>query len=143
MYNVIGMRKIRGFTLLELLITIGVVAILSATLYSIGPSSRQYARDARRKSDLEQVRSALELYRNSNSDYPVSLPTLVPGFIQSVPTDSVSGRNYYYNRPTATTYYLCSSLEKWTGPTPTPQPGCTTANSCGTGIGCNYRTLQP
>src|SRR3989344_2034594 len=138
MYNVIGMYS-KGFTLIELLITIVLVAVVMGGILSVlGQGSRQYARDARRKSDLEQIRSSLELYRNSNSAYPVSLPTLAPSYIQSVPADSVSGRNYYYNRPTTTTYYLCSSLERWTGVTPTPEPGCTTANSCGTGVGCNY-----
>lgn len=149
MYNVSGMRRIsRGFTLIELLVSIAVIAIVSAAvLAAMGPSSRQFARDAERKAELEQLRGALELYRNSNISYvsgsgniSTALSSLAPSYIQSLPTDPTSGRNYYYNRTAATTYVLCASLEKWTGPSPTAPPNCVSA-SCGTG--CNYQLVQP
>ena len=152
MYNVIGMWVIKkGFTLIELLVTIGVLSVLAAAIISLtGPGPRQYARDTKRKADLEQIRSALELYRNSNTSYIVSttgapvptiLPTLVPSYIQSLPPDPTSGRQYYYSG-TATTYNLCASLEKWTGLTPTPEAGCINPPAnCGTG--CNYKVIQP
>lgn len=127
---------------MELLVAIALIAILSAMLLTLGPSSRRFARDAVRKSDLEQIRSALELYRNSNSGYPTALPTLVPGgYASSIPTDPSSPSRTYYYSQSGVTYNLCASLEKWMGATPTPQPGCAGAGVCGTG--CNYRVIQP
>src|SRR3989344_2643158 len=129
MYNVIGMRDTKdGFSLLELVVAIGILAVLSAGMVSlIGPGSRQYARDVQRKTDLEQIRSALELYRNSNTGYMVNaggvaatvLSSLVPTYASVVPDDPLSTRDYYYIG-TATTYTLCTALEKVT----TPVSGC-------------------
>lgn len=127
MYNVIGMR-IRGFTLVELLVSIGVLAVVMAGIFSaIGPGPKQYARDSRRKADLEQIRSAVELYRNSNTRYPgPSWKTDLTGggYISSIPTDPKTAADYTYTPAPAgcttsgtrcLTYSLCADLEKVTG----------------------------
>lgn len=130
--------RTKGFTLIELLVTIGVLAALSAIISSmIGQSSRRYARDARRKSDLEQIRSALELYRNSNSSYPAALPTLVPGgYISSVPADPSSPARTYYYSASGVVYDLCAAMEK-SG----YSDSCGGAGGCT--VACNYRTQNP
>lgn len=60
-----------GFTLIELL----VVAALIIVITSIGMvnfrASNQKARNSKREADISQVRSALELYRATNSAYPI------------------------------------------------------------------------
>lgn len=55
-------KKHRGFTLIELLVVIAIIGILSSVVLASVSSSRAKARDARRKSDLSEIKTALELY---------------------------------------------------------------------------------
>jgi len=60
----------RGFTLMEILIAIAIIAILTAIgIVSYGSINRG-ARNAKRKSDIGQIQSALELYRSDFGYYP-------------------------------------------------------------------------
>jgi prepilin-type N-terminal cleavage/methylation domain-containing protein len=114
--------KREGFTMIELLITIGLVAILSSAVLSmIGPQSQRFKRDTRRQADLQNIASALELYRNDKSGYPTSgnYPsglTAAPSYISSIPTDPKDGSNYTYTgsgscATTCTRFSLCATLE--------------------------------
>lgn len=64
--------KKKGFSLIELLIVIAIIAILSGVGLASFSGTQKRGRDARRQADLESVRSALELYRadNSSTGYP-------------------------------------------------------------------------
>ncbi len=64
------MRKAVGFTLIEILVAVTIVAVLSAIGVTSYQSINKRTRDARRKSDLEQIRSALEFYRTDVGHYP-------------------------------------------------------------------------
>lgn len=59
-----------GFTLIEILIAIAIIAILTAVGIVSYTSINQNARNAKRKSDLGQIQSALELYRSDYGSYP-------------------------------------------------------------------------
>src|SRR3989344_1264250 len=61
-----------GFTLIELLMSIALIALLASFVATSVFSSRTKANDARRISDLEQVRNALELFHSENGYYPPS-----------------------------------------------------------------------
>lgn len=73
MYNVIGMWKTSGFTLIEFMVVMGLVAILSGVAMSNFVGSQRRGRDVRRQQDLNQYRVALENYASVNGGvYPAS-----------------------------------------------------------------------
>jgi len=64
-------RANNSFTLIELLIVIAIIAILSAVIVASTSTSRQKARDARRIQDLNEIKTALEMYYYKNNySYP-------------------------------------------------------------------------
>jgi prepilin-type N-terminal cleavage/methylation domain-containing protein len=64
------MPKKSGFTLVELLIVIAIIGILASIGLSSFNSSQMKSRDAKRKSDFQQIANALELYYNDKGQYP-------------------------------------------------------------------------
>ena len=60
-------RKASGFTLIELLVVMAILGILTTIVASSFSSSQEKAHDARRKSDLEGLAKALEVYYNDNN----------------------------------------------------------------------------
>ena len=90
----------KGFTLIELLVVISIIAILSALLMANFIGVRQRSRDATRKSDLQNIRQALELYRADQGSYPAAIAcsgTLADPldanvvYMADVPCDPTSG----------------------------------------------------
>ena len=60
-----------GFTLVELLVVIAIIGLLSSIVLASLNTARAKSRDARRKEDLYQIRTALELYYTDNGHYPI------------------------------------------------------------------------
>ena len=60
----------KGFTLIELLVVIAIIALLSTLSVVALNSARVKSRDARRLSDIKQIRTALEMYFDNNQLYP-------------------------------------------------------------------------
>ena len=98
------MKRQAGFTIIELLIVVTILAMLAGILVPVLEDSAQSARDARRAADLKTVQSALEAYKRVTGLYPDTagvfvddgtagydasgyIPGLVPNFMQSLPKD--------------------------------------------------------
>jgi len=80
--------KKQGFTLIELLVVIAIIAILSAIGLVALNGAREKARDAQRRSDIAQIRTALSLYYDDNgSTYPA---TEAHGASAALATDNVA-----------------------------------------------------
>ncbi len=61
----------QGFTLIELLVVIAIIGILASVVLASLNTSRGSARDASRLTEVKQLQTALEIYRNSNDNqYP-------------------------------------------------------------------------
>lgn len=124
-----------GFSLIELLIIIGIIGILAGLLMANFVGVRQRARDGARKSDVRQIQSALELYRSDVGRYSLvtsspfrlntsACPTssgLVSGaitYMQKIPCDPMGtginynvGSYYYRSNSSGSTYTLGACIE--------------------------------
>lgn len=116
--------KNKGFTFIELLVSISIVAILMAVAAVSYSNTNKRSKDAKRRADLETVRSALEICRANTGTYPATITgsvTCSDGVItlETTPDDPKnSGVHIYtYSRPTTTTYTLTAQLELPVDPT--------------------------
>jgi len=63
-------QQANGFTLIELLVVIFILGILATLLISNVQGARQRARDAAKKTELNNLKTALRLYYNDYQKYP-------------------------------------------------------------------------
>ncbi len=63
-------RKIAGFTLIELMVSITIMGILAAIVTANFTNSRAKARDLERQADLRELQAAIENYKRDNGRYP-------------------------------------------------------------------------
>ena len=66
------MKKRSGFTLIELLVVISILGVLASLIVTNLNDSRARARDARKKQNLQAMKTALRLYYNDYQAYPAS-----------------------------------------------------------------------
>lgn len=95
-----ALKDSRGFTLVELLVVIAIIGILSTLLLLQLGTARSKARDAKRIADVNQIRSAAELYFDDNGQYPSDpfnpSAVLVPIYLTQIPKDPLTNTNYGY-----------------------------------------------
>ena len=128
------MKNKSAFTLIELMVVLGLIVVLTlagVVSYSV---LRPKTRDQRRKTDMELIRAALEMYKADNNGYysdnmyDGSLISYLAGGV--VPTDPKDGSNYDYQASGplgfSTSYCLQTCLEVDAGNT---NPVCT-ASAC-------------
>lgn len=122
-----------SFTLIEILVVTTIISLLlSGGLIYYSQLVKQ-GRDNRRRTDLEQIRSALEMYRSENNAYPAysgdcaGLLIYITPYIARVPDDPKPTPYSYFCNITNTTYTISAYLE-------------TSSGSCGSGCGttCTY-----
>lgn len=135
-----------AFTLIEVLVAATIVGLLSTIGLSGYQAITRSGRDALRKSDMEQIRSALEIYKSDNGNYPTPPTACVPqitSYINSYPVDPKPTTYRYCYKPTGTlNYNICAHLENGTGTDYSAECGGT--NNCGvTPANCNYKVSNP
>lgn len=113
----------KGFTLVELLVVMGIIGILASLAVGNFRTTQMRGRDAQRKSDLKQISNALELFYADYGRYPTVssgkmlacnyVPATGSGtvcnwgassfsdgktvYFKLLPADPSSGRTYTYN----------------------------------------------
>jgi prepilin-type N-terminal cleavage/methylation domain-containing protein len=68
--NNLNFRK--GFTLVELLVVVAIIALLSAVLFANFGDARMSARDKARMTELKELQLSLELYKAQYGRYPAA-----------------------------------------------------------------------
>lgn len=127
----------KGFTLVELMVSISIIGLLSSIALASLNSARLKGNDVKRISDLHQIQLALETYYSTNGTYPIAttyrgtcssaggystsgptgwIPGLAPTYIPELPVETnPNGGNvelcYKYFSPTGIDYMVMT--ESW------------------------------
>lgn len=156
-----------GFTLIELLVVIVILGILATIGLVAFTTAQARGRDSKRKSDLKQIATALELYYSDYGVYPgsnagkiVGCPSGTPGtdcewgmmdspssifrdgkttYMRIIPGDSSGGYSYYYGAMTVDSV-ADQGFQLFAHLENTQDPGRISTNySCGGGANtCNF-----
>ena len=116
----------RGFTLIEIMVVVAIIAILGAAVVPLIMDRPEQARQVKAKQDIKSISAALDLYRLDNFNYPstdqglealVEKPTGDPepanwkdsGYLPKLPKDPWN-RDYIYLSPGETAEFDIISL---------------------------------
>lgn len=166
--NIKDQRSTSAFTLIELLIVITILGILAALVSGNFINSLKKGRDAKRKQDLHQIQTSIEMFYEDKHVYPATISfgealcevdcssDTEKQYMVKVPVDpqNVPGKGYSYCVPVAgNSYQLYAKLENINDSqiiTPAPAGICTaTSTACTSGSGpsssggCNYGLSSP
>ena len=113
--------EVKGFTLVEVLIVITVLALMTVGTVGFFDNSLMGSRDGRRKADLSTIQKGLESYYNDYGYYPVDISasslcgSTANCYVKTIPTDP-KGYAYLYvsgnESGTNQSFQLYSTLER-------------------------------
>jgi len=113
----IALSKSKGFTLLELLIVVGIIGILISIATISYSSIQKKTRDIKRKDDLNTLQKEFEMYYQTKGSYPTGIgatacfASLVATITTAVkPVDPYTGSDYTWHACTAQSYCLCTGV---------------------------------
>lgn len=146
----------KGFSLIEIMIGVMIVAVVSTISAVSLMTAQKTGRDAQRRADLKIIQGAIQKFYADNNYYPADNLINSPGepftsnqitYISSIPKDPSSGKSYCYsslisvNNPAPCQgkncqyYSLCANLES-PDSAEISNPPC----SCGTpSVNYNYQ----
>ena len=89
--RIAGIGRLRGFTLLELMIVVMIIAILVGIAAPVYIRHVRAAREAVLKEDLYSLRQAIDQYTQDKNKAPQSLEDLVSaGYLKAIPKDPIT-----------------------------------------------------
>ena len=127
------MKPVKGFTLVELLVTVAILALLASVALPLAEVTVQRNKEQELRRSLRELREAIDAYKRAGdegrierkadrSGYPPTLAALVEGapditspdkrtiyFLRRVPADPLSGQDW--------------GLRSYASPLDSPQPG--------------------
>ena len=87
-------RQQRGFTLVELMVVMAIIAVLMAVAVPSFISAIRSAKEAALREDLHTMRDAIEQYTEDKEAAPQSLDDLVQaGYLKALPVDPITHSN--------------------------------------------------
>ncbi|MCL5407168.1 MAG: type II secretion system GspH family protein [Patescibacteria group bacterium] len=104
----------KGFTLIELMLVVGIIMVLASLVMVSVSKSRARGRDGKRIADLSTIQLAMEMYKDSNGVYPSSygpwansmqsgagtywanLQGTLTNYLYPIPKDPINKNNYRY-----------------------------------------------
>lgn len=93
----------RGFTLVELMVVVAIIALLAAIVIPNYVHARAQAAVSQSEANLKEIATALELYYADNQSYPPSgnvTPAIFGGannpYLTSTPTNALGRQEYVY-----------------------------------------------
>src|ERR1035437_7442371 len=126
--KILHRSKKNGFTLIELMVVIAIIAILTGIIITGLVASKAKSRDAKRASDLSQIALAVEQYFDRCYQYPIpnagkidstlltqgigvcptnnNVQVTFGNFISVIPTDPSTGAGYDYVTNTTNTDFV-------------------------------------
>lgn len=147
--------KRTAFTLVELLVVISIIALLSTVAVAATSSARSKARDIKRLADLKQIKTAIDLYLETNGVAPqcgqincttpvttwgdFTAITIKPAYMANIPTDPLNVARqygYYYVagiRKASDCTYVYGNSQDWMLATRLENPG-NYPNTCPGGV---------
>jgi prepilin-type N-terminal cleavage/methylation domain-containing protein len=103
------MKQQRGFTLLEMMVVVAIVAILAGILIPNFTRARAQAATSACMANEKTIATALELYYTDHQNYPASgsvdstFVSGMTGYMNQIPIDPAAGSSKYYAYATTTT----------------------------------------
>jgi len=147
------MKKETAFTMIELLVVVSIIGVIIGLSFFGLQSARQSSRDAKRKADLELIRTGIEVYKADCDVYPPTAEIVADGtltgdnstsscsnlntYLSKIPADPIVASNKYAYTLNGVTYTLCAALEQ----PPVPAVDVTGCGSCIST--CNYKVTNP
>ncbi|PKF33800.1 type II secretion system protein [Acinetobacter proteolyticus] len=107
-------RSVAGFTLIELIVTVSLMAILASVIVPITQLSMQQVKEQELKSALKEIRTAIDAYKQAGDNghiyrsaettgYPTTLNELVDGVVDI--KDPKKRKIYFLRRIPADPFY--------------------------------------
>ena len=132
----------KAFTLIEILVVVTIIGLLTAIGSTSYTQFNKQARDTKRKTDLENIRMALEAYRSNNSYYPSNLSTLTASgdqYMTTLPTDPLaSSQGYVYQYSPSPSGCTTACSDYTLGAIIELSTATSCLSGCASGGSCNY-----
>jgi len=101
-----------GFTIIELLVVIAIIGILAAVVMVSLNSAREKAKVARVQSDVRNLMSAVEMYKNDNNDtVPTVNDMITAELISSAPQNPFTNAAYVVTDLGSGSYRICGAIK--------------------------------
>lgn len=109
--------KNKGFTLVELLVAISIVAVLATIGFTLFQTTQASARDAKRRADIDAMSTALETHFDASTGVYTALDATWFSD-KTIPLDTLNTGEYVYSVTLGaggSSYVACAKLERGGG----------------------------